>query len=113
MVDQEGCGFFRRSSTRLLHAICVTLQVTRPGTTAETDQIRFPLSPVGPTRRLPSVMSTIVPQLRRLRQKRWRMEKETGMPRLQTLPHLQRLAFLSPQNQARVAAYLRHLQARP
>jgi integrase/recombinase XerD len=34
------------------------------------------------------------------------------MQRLHTLPHLQRLEFLSPQNQARVAAYLRHLQAR-
>jgi hypothetical protein len=34
------------------------------------------------------------------------------MPRLHTLPHLQRLEFLSSQNQARVAAYLRPLQAR-
>jgi integrase/recombinase XerD len=34
------------------------------------------------------------------------------MSRLQSLPSLQRLAFLSPQTQDRVAAYLAHLQAR-
>jgi site-specific recombinase XerD len=34
------------------------------------------------------------------------------MSRLQSLPSLQRLAFLSPQNQDLVAAYLAHLQAR-
>jgi len=40
------------------------------------------------------------------------MEKETGMQRLHTLPHLKRLACLSPQSQALVVAYLGHLQAR-
>jgi site-specific recombinase XerC len=40
------------------------------------------------------------------------MEKEIGLQRLHSLPHLQHLAFLSPQNQAQIAAYLRHLQAR-
>jgi hypothetical protein len=39
------------------------------------------------------------------------MPKETGMQRLHTFPHLHHLAFLSPENQAWVAAYVRHLQA--
>jgi site-specific recombinase XerD len=34
------------------------------------------------------------------------------MHRLQSFPSLKRLAFLSPQNQGLVAAYLTHLQAR-
>ena len=34
------------------------------------------------------------------------------MPRLQSLPSLKRLAFLSPQSQGLVAAYRTHLQAR-
>ena len=34
------------------------------------------------------------------------------MHRLQSFPSLKRLAFLSPQSQALVAAYLAHLQAR-
>jgi len=35
------------------------------------------------------------------------------MHRLQRFPSLKRLAFLSPQSQGLVAAYLTHLQARP
>jgi hypothetical protein len=52
--------------------------------------------------RLPSVMETIRPKLRRLRQTRWRGAEETGRPRLQRLPAVTRLECFSPPRQGRV-----------